>query len=248
MARFVLVHGAYGGAWCWEPVIPALEAAGHTAEAFDLPGAGEDRTPVEDITLQACVERTCGVLRAREEPAILVGHSMGGIVITQSAARCPERVALLVYVCAFLPGDGQALLDLTGLPEGAEDQIQANLVLEGDPPVAKLAPEATRNAIYNCCTDEQASWAVERRRPQALAVFNTPVDLGAAELPPRTYVICTRDNSIPPALQRRMVRERPCADVVELETDHAPYLSRTDELVAALSRFVRLAGAGEPRR
>jgi hypothetical protein len=88
---------------------------------------------------------------------------------------------------------------------------------------------------------------VERRRPQPVAVFTTPVSLGDAVLPPRTYVICTRDNSIPPALQRRMVRERPCADVVELDTDHAPFLSRTVELVAALERFAGLAGAGELR-
>jgi pimeloyl-ACP methyl ester carboxylesterase len=166
---------------------------------------------------------------------------MGGIVITQTAARCPERIALLVYVCAFLPADGQSLLDLTQLPEGADDQIQANLVVEGDPPVARLYPEATKQAIYNCCSDEQAAWAAERRRPQALAVFTTPVELGDAEPPPRAYVICTRDNSIPPALQRRMVRERPCADVVELDTDHAPYLSRTRELAGALERFARQA-------
>jgi pimeloyl-ACP methyl ester carboxylesterase len=247
MARFVLVHGAYGGAWGWEPVIGGLEAGGHTAEAFDLPGAGDDRTPVAGVTLDACVERVCGVLAARPEPAILVGHSMGGIVITQSAARCPDRIALLVYVCAFLPADGQSLLDLTRLPEGADDQIQANLVVVGDPPVAELSAEATREAVYNCCTDEQAAWAVERRRPQPVAVFTTPVSLGDAVLPPRTYVICTRDNSIPPALQRRMVRERPCADVVELDTDHAPFLSRTVELVAALERFAGLAGAGELR-
>ena len=245
MTRFVLVHGAFGGAWEWEGVIAGLQEAGHTAEAFDLPGAGDDRTPIAGVTLDACAERTCGVLAAGPEPAILVGHSMGGIVITQSAARCPGRIALLVYVCAFLPADGQSLLDLTRLPEGADDQIQANLVVEGEPPVAKLSAEATREAIYNCCTDEQAAWAVERRRPQPVAVFTTPVSLGDAELPPRAYVICTRDNSIPPALQRRMVRERPCADVVELETDHAPFLSRTSELVAALERFAGLVnGAG----
>lgn len=238
------MHGAYGGAWEWEGVIGGLRDAGHTAEAFDLPGAGEDRTPVEGVTLDACADRVCRALAEQSEPVILVGHSMGGMVITQAAARCGERVALLVYVCAFLPADGQSLLDLTRLPEGADDQIQANLVVEGDPPVATLSPEATRQAIYNCCTDEQAAWAVDHRRPQPVAVFTTPVSLGEAELPPRAYVICTRDNSIPPALQRRMVRERPCLDVVELDTDHAPFLSRRAELVAALERFSGLADGG----
>ena len=152
MSRLVLVHGAYGGAWCWEDLIPLLEAQGHSVEAFDLPGAGEDDTPVAGVTLDACVERTCGVLAQRDEPAILVGHSMGGIVITQTAARCPKRIALLVYVCAFLPGDGQSLLDLTRLPEGADDQIQANLVLEGDPPVARLDPYTTPDPRLFLCS------------------------------------------------------------------------------------------------
>src|SRR3990172_1861078 len=123
MARFVLVHGAFGGAWCWEPVTEPLEAAGHTVEALDLPGGGEDQTPIEDVTLESCAERVCTVLAQRPERAVLVGYSMGGAVVTQAAAMCPERIASLIFVCAFMPGDGQSLLDLTHLPEGKDDMI-----------------------------------------------------------------------------------------------------------------------------
>src|SRR4051794_14660487 len=77
MARFVLVHGAHGGAWCWEPVVGPLAAAGHAVEAFDLPGSGGDHTAAASVTLAAYVERTCAVLAGRPEPAVLVGHSMG---------------------------------------------------------------------------------------------------------------------------------------------------------------------------
>ena len=239
MARFVLVHGAYGGAWCWEPVTPALEAAGHAVETLDLPAAGDDATPVEEVTLERCVDRVCAVLATRAEPAVLVGHSMGGVVITQAAASCPDRVASLVFVCAFMPSDGQSLLDLTRLPEGEDDMIQANIVVKGDPPVGYLSEEATAEAIYSCCTPEQAAAAVARRRPQAIAVFEAPVraDDGVLVAIPRSYVFCGRDQSIPPALQRRMIREHPCRQVIEIETDHAPYFSATDELTAALLEF-----------
>src|SRR5262249_54749531 len=112
MARFVLVHGAFAGGWIWGPLQERLYAAGHTAIAFDLPGLGDDQTPPGQVTLEAYASRLCEVLVAGREPAIVVGNSMGGVVITQGAARCPQRVAALAYVAAFLPKDGQSLLDL----------------------------------------------------------------------------------------------------------------------------------------
>jgi pimeloyl-ACP methyl ester carboxylesterase len=239
MARFVLVHGAFGGAWSWEPVVPGLEAAGHDVTAFDLPGSGVDDTPIDGVTLDAYAERIGSVLASDPEPAILVGHSMGGIAITQAAGRFPDRIALLVYVAAFLPRDGQSLLALTQTPEGSGDQIQASIVVAGDPPVATMPDAAARTAVYGLATDEQFAWATARRRAQAVEPFATPVSIddevvGAI---PRAYVHCLQDNSIPPALQRRMVRENPCVEVLEIDTDHAPQLSATAELVAALDQL-----------
>jgi len=76
-----------------------------------------------------------------------------------------------------------------------------------------------------------------------VAAFATPVSVDDAVLAaiPRSYVLTTQDWSIPPALQRRMIREHPCERVIELDTDHAPYLSATDDLVAAL---IELSGEG----
>jgi pimeloyl-ACP methyl ester carboxylesterase len=236
MSRLVLVHGAFGGAWCWEPIVRSLEAAGHTVETLDLPGGGDDQTPVEGVTLEACADRVCTQLAQTDEPAVLVGHSMGGVVVTQAASRCPERVAQLVFLAAFMPADGQSLLDLTRLPEGKDDLIQANIVVEGDPPVATLPSDAAIEAVYNCCPPEQARASLTRHRPQAVAPFATPVSVDEDVLAgiPRSYVFTARDQSIPPALQRRMIREHPCRRVIELDTDHFPQLSATDELVEAL--------------
>jgi pimeloyl-ACP methyl ester carboxylesterase len=234
MARFVLVHGAFAGGWIWAPLAQALESLGHSVEAPDLPGAGDDPTPVADVTLDAYADRLCEVLRRRPEPAVVVASSMGGVAATQAAARCGERIARLIYVAAFLPQDGQSLIDLTRLPEGRGDQTQANLVVEGDPPVAFVPDEITRRTAFACCSDEVAQWALERRRPQALAPFTQPVDLGEADAIPVTYVACKRDTSIPPALQRRMHETAGVTDVVELDTDHVPHLSLTAELAGIL--------------
>ena len=148
MARFVLVHGAFSGAWIWLPLMDSLKAAGHVVEAFDLPGMGDDHTSASEVSLDSYAARVCEVLAADSEPAVVVGHSKGGIVATQGAARCPERVAALVYVAAFLPKDGQSLLDLTKLPEGCGEQVLANVVVGGEPPVAVMPAAASRHALY----------------------------------------------------------------------------------------------------
>ena len=88
MARIVLVHGAFAGAWCWEPVLPGLRAAGHDVEAIDLPGSGEDTTPVAEVSLDAYATRVCEVL-AGGRPAVLVGHSMGGMVDNPGGGALP---------------------------------------------------------------------------------------------------------------------------------------------------------------
>jgi len=246
VARFVLVHGAFVGAWIWGPLMDRLKAAGHSVEAFDLPGLGDDRTPVSEITLDAYAARLCEVLAGSEEQAIVAGNSMGGVVATQGAARCPERVTALIYVAAFLPKDGQSLLDLTKLPEGADDQVQANISIEGDPPVAVMPDAASGPALYGSCAEDVAAWAIARQRPQPVAPFVTPVSVppGALGGIKRYYVLCKRDRAIPPALQRRMIAENGCDDIVELDTDHTPQLSMTDGLARALEGFAVHAGAG----
>ena len=239
MARFVLVHGAFSGAWIWGPLSDRLKATGHSVDVFDLPGSGNDYTPASSVTLDAYAARLCEVLASNSEPAIVAGNSMGGIVATHGAARCPSRVRALVYITAFLPKDGQSLLDLTKLPEGSDDQVQANITIEGDPPLATMPAGASRQALYGSCTDDVAAWAIARQRPQPVAPFVTPVSipLGALDDMNRYYVVCTRDRAIPLALQRRMIAENVCTDVVELDTDHTPHLSRTGELAEALHRF-----------
>jgi len=77
MARFVLVHGAWHGAWCWYKVVPALERLGHAVQAIDLPGHGVDRTPLADVTLDAYVDRVGEAIARAGEPVMLVGHFSG---------------------------------------------------------------------------------------------------------------------------------------------------------------------------
>jgi len=69
MARFVLVHGGFSGAWIWLPLMDRLKAAGHLVEAFDLPGMGDDHTSASEVALDSYADRVCEVLAANSEPA-----------------------------------------------------------------------------------------------------------------------------------------------------------------------------------
>jgi pimeloyl-ACP methyl ester carboxylesterase len=244
MARLVLVHGAFGGAHVWEPVTPGLQAAGHTVEAFDLPGQGQDPTPVAQASLDTYAAKVIDVL-SQGPPAVLVGHSMGGMSVTQAAARAPELIEALIYAAAFVPENGESLIELTHRPEAAGDMIQENIQVEGDPPVARLSDEAARAAIYNCCTVPQADWGVARRGVQPVIPMGQPLQLeadtlGAFRALPRRYITTLQDNCIRPPMQRFMFERAGAAPVIEIDTDHAPYLSRTQELVDALDTLARI--------
>lgn len=233
MACFVMVHGAFDGAWCWSQLADDLSTAGHAALTPNLPGAGEDPTPLTEVTLASAVERVVESLRSLDGPAILVGHSMGGVVITQVAAAVPDLVSKLVYLAAFRPVDGESLLDLAHLPEGADSQFEEYLSVTGDPPIGIFDPIGARTVFYHDVPEAVALSAIEKMGPQPLALFDAPVHLGDAVLPPAEYVICTQDRAIPPPLQRLMASRTP-ARVYELESGHSPYYSMPDEVLSIL--------------
>ena len=242
MARIILVHGAFSGAWAWEPVIPALEAAGHSVTAIDLPGSGEDQTPADEVTLDGYAKRVSEALEAGDEACGARRPQHGRRRDHARGRLAPDRIRKLVYVCAFLPPDGKGLLDMTQPPEGADDQIQANLIIE-PPPVGRLTDEGVRKAAYNNTPEDAILAALPRRRPQPLAPMGMPVSRGPGfDSIPRAYVVCTRDQSIPPPLQRRMIADDGhVSEVFELDTDHVPTLSATDELVGILDRAASAA-------
>jgi len=235
MATFVLVHGAWHGAWCWRDVTPLLESAGHRVLAPDLPGHGEDASPAGEMTLESYARRVRETIEESPEPVVLVGHSMGGIVVTQAAQQVPDRVARLVYVTAFLPADGQSLADLAHSVEGG-DRVQPNLVVDEATGTCVVATDALVDVFYGECSAEDAAYATARLVPESLAVVVAPVHVtadGAGRIP-RVYVECLNDRGLTLPLQRHMRSARPCDVVLELDADHSPFFSRPQELARHL--------------
>jgi pimeloyl-ACP methyl ester carboxylesterase len=235
VGTYVLIHGAWHASWCWDKIVPLLEKQGHKAVAPDLPGHGTDKSPVSEISLQAYVDRVVKILDAQSEPVVLVGHSMGGIVISQAAEYCPEMVKVLVYLSAFLLRDGESLLQIAQEDEDA--LVLPNLVMADDQSSATVRDEALGEAFYGDCSDEDTARAKSLLVPQAAAPFATPVHTTRENFGrvPRTYIECLRDRAISPSIQKKMYTALPCQRVVSMDTSHSPFFSAPEELVAHLT-------------
>ena len=230
MSTYLLIHGSWHGGWCWYKVLPRLEKAGHRVVASDLPSLGKDRTPIAQISLDTWTDSVCQLLDAQAEPVILVGHSRGGILISQDAEKCPEKVKTLVYLAAFLLRNGESLLQVA--QEEGTSMVLPNLVLAEDQSYATVREAAIKETFYGGCSAEDIALARLLLVPEALAPLATPIRIteGNFGRVPRVYIECLRDKAIPPALQKKMYTALPCQQVIAMETDHSPFFSAPEEL------------------
>ncbi|MEP7351100.1 MAG: alpha/beta fold hydrolase [Sphingorhabdus sp.] len=236
MASFILIHGSWHGGWCFDAVRDILEDAGHEVIAPDLPGMGGDEAALRGVSLQGWADFAVGLCRgASQQPVVLAGHSRGGLVVSQAAETAPEAIDALVYICAMMLPDGMSRADFKTIegPNPAFDAIispvfgGAGTVVDpaGAPAVfAQLSPpDAVASAMTRLMTEPHG--------PRATPLKLTAEAYGSI---PRTYIECTQDRTIPIESQRKMQSLVPGAVVVTLDADHSPYLSRPEELAAAL--------------
>ena len=240
MARFVLVAGAWHGAWCWEFVVPMLEAMGHRVEPAELPGMGSDHTPLAGLSLAAWARAVAEVIEADPEPAILVGHSRGGIVISQTAELVPERISLSIYLTAILMRSGESALDSAQLVP-SDSLRPRDYVTTADGLAFEVIPDLALS--YGRAPPELVSRALARMTPEPNFALVTPLALSAERYGrvPRAYVECLGDETVPLALQRAMQAREPCDFVRAIDTDHCPTYSAPAQVAAVLGELAALA-------
>ena len=214
--------------------MPLLETMGHKVLAPDLPGHGVDKTPTATVTLKSYTDRICEIAGAQAEPVILAAHSMGGVAITQAGEYCPNQIRALVYLCAFLPRNGDTLMTWA-----SQDRASMVNLMTVDPrPNGALAfrPEHAREAFYGNCTDEDVASSESRLVAQSGAPFGTPVETTLARWGqiPRYYIECDRDRALTLTLQREMQKHSPCRQTFSIDTDHSPFLSTPEKLADIL--------------
>ncbi|QQN85354.1 alpha/beta fold hydrolase [Bacillus toyonensis] len=231
MSTYVLVHGAWQGEWAWELVKPQLEALSHTVITLDLPGSRKDTTPSQNITLDSYVDAVTATINQQTEKVIVVGHSMGGIVITQTAELIPNKIDKLVYLCAFLPQNGESLGSKLDGEAGPQFSINENDM------TAELIPNLIEKTFLNATENEEIKEASSKKmRPQPLGPFQQQLKISEENFGTvdRIYIETTLDRAIPIDFQRRMNTETPCSKIITLEADHSPFFSKATELVNCL--------------
>jgi len=224
---YILVHGGWGGAWTWRDVGKELTRREIPWTALDLPSSTHGAHP---NTYLADDAREVIEVANLDGPVVLVGHSYGGAVITEAAEQIPN-VERVVHIAALVPALGQSASE-------AKDEV--DIVTRLDDAIERqgdflvLDPVLAHLALYQDCKEKVAAWAVSQLTPQTIASFRSPRSSFDVDVPSR-YVLCTNDNAIDPTLQKVMSQR--CTEVVTLESDHSPFLSRpgvlTDLLVAS---------------
>jgi pimeloyl-ACP methyl ester carboxylesterase len=234
VSSFVLVHGSWHGAWCWYKVASRLRALGHEVIVPELPSHGRDRTPPEQVTLDDYVARIAEAIDRAREPVVLVGHSRGGIPLSQTAEARPEGIRMLIYLAAYLLRDGETVMDWA--TSDTASLVMPNLDVGEDRSWDMLREEAFDAALYADCAAEDVTLAHLLLTPEPLAPSMTPLQLTAERYGrlPRAYIELTQDRAVTPDLQQRMRSAPPCARVIELAASHSAYFSVPDELAGEL--------------
>ena len=235
MARtcFVLIHGAWHGGWCWRRVAPLLRSAGHEVYAPSLTGLGERvHLAGPGINLDTHIQDVVSLAEMEDlEDFVLVGHSYGGMVITGAAERIAARIRRLVYLDAFLPENGRALLDYA-VPERAMPMRK-----EGEATGTVSSPPLS---LFGLSDPTDVAWASRHIVKHPYGTLSQPVrrsDRAAAALS-RTYIYCSSPATGSFEQFVAQLRNDPAWQFFEMKTGHDAMITQPEALARILLQSV----------
>ena len=233
---YVLVHGAWQAPYVWDTVRGMLEQNGKKVIVVELPGHGADHTPAHLLSLDVYRDRVIEAI-ATMENIILVGHSMGGMVITLVAEKVPAKIRKLVYVGAFLPASGQALTDLAY--SDPYSKLGLSLIPSSDQLTLDVKSDNLTDLFIHDGTDTDKESVRTNYRPEPAIPFANKVELtnenfGSVE---KAYIKTLLDVVISPQLQDRMIATAGIQSIYEINSSHSPFLSQSEALSGLLIKI-----------
>jgi pimeloyl-ACP methyl ester carboxylesterase len=223
MTSFGLIHGGGMGAWCWERVIPELERRGCTVAVVDLP-VDDDAAGLDEYA------RFCAQAFVDLDEPIVVGHSLGGLVVPLVAAELAAR--RMVFLCAMVPEPGRSAAQQLA-PDPT--MVAAEIAPGGnDTDIEPATPEQAIALLYQDCTHADALWALSQMRRQSDVPWRQPNPLAVWPGIASTYIVGADDRCVLPTWGRGVSIGRLGAPAVELPTGHSPFVSAPQLLADAL--------------
>ena len=223
----------------WQKVKAGLEKDGQKVIVVELPGHGDDQTAAANVSLNVYRDKVIAAINSAGVKVILVGHSMGGMVITSVAESIPDKIEKLVYIGAFLPATGQSLGDLAGTD--AQSLLGPNLIPSAD----QLTLDIKRDQVVNIfCQDGSeavkaqvnAKFRVEPAIPFGDKVTLTAGNFGKVD---KYYIHTLQDHAVGIDLQYRMVKAAGITKTYSLTSGHCPFLSIPESVTSTLLTIIK---------
>ena len=236
---FVLVHGAWQAPYVWKQVQQGLEKGGNKIMVVELPAHGSDATPPQAVSIDAYSEKVLAVLNSVSGKVILVGHSMGGMVVSAVAEKAPGKIEKLVFIGAFVPANNQSLLDLAG--QDHQSILGASIVPSAD----QLTLDIKHDSIIPVfCQDAQpaaqqqvvSQFRVEPAIPFTNKVVITDNGFGRVD---KYYIHTLQDHAIGVDLQKAMAAAAHITKTYSVNSGHSPFLSKPDDVISILTEVSR---------
>ncbi|RZC45269.1 hypothetical protein C5167_038228 [Papaver somniferum] len=267
--HFVLVHGGCHGAWCWFKLTPLLKSAGHRVTVLDLAGSGINSKQVNDLRsfsdyihpFMEFMEYSVpgGISVKPEEKVILVGHSLGGLVISKAMEMFPEKISVAVFVTALMPNMSEeinisdvgkeVLTIIVHRLEQLSFMVPQHIYRRvKDIPTASICgPNYLSSTLYNLSPPEDIALAIMLMRPVRMysmkdmlkEIAMTKQKYGSVK---RVYIISEQDKAISKDFQRSIIEKDPTDEVKEITgSDHMVMISQPQQLFVCLQEIAEKA-------
>lgn len=252
--HFVLVHGLSGGSWCWYKIRCLMENSGYKVSCIDLKGAGIDLSTPDSIhSFDDYNKPLLDFLTSLPdtEKVILIGHSAGGISVTQATYRFAKKIQLAVYLAATMLKLGYCTEQdaKDGVPNLSEfgDVYKFGFGLGTDKPPtsAVIKKEFQRKIVYHMSPQEDSTLAAMLLRPGPILALTTArftEEEDDIERVPRIYIKTKNDRVVRPEQQEAMIKRWPPSKVYDLDSDHSPFFSTPFLLFGLLVKAAAFVG------
>jgi pimeloyl-ACP methyl ester carboxylesterase len=230
------VHGAWHGAWSWQTVKLKMEQSDSKVITFDLPGHGNDKTDIPQVTFDSYVEKVKREITKLNTSVILVGHSLAGYIVSKVAEDMPNSIEKLVFVSAMIPNNEKTVFDT--LKEDVGSELLQNLIFAEDQSWATVNEETLKNVFYNGATDGQIAkaapqWVRQATQPFFIPVTTTEGNFGKID---KTYIVCEKDKIISATAQKELVKKINCNKAISINTGHVPQVENPELLAETILR------------